>query len=303
MARERFKNLKQLGLVDEALQIPPLAPNVPAWNELSKREQKKSSRTMEIYAAMVERLDANVGKLVDHLKSIGQFENTLFVFMADNGAEGNSILDIADTKDWVSENFDNSIENIGRKNSYVFTGPSWAQVSTLPFKWYKAFSTEGGVRCPSIISYSGWTHNAGKVNNEFISVMDLAPTILDFAGENHPGDEFEGREIYPMDGTSLLDWLEGRKASVHDKSKVHCWELFGRIGVRKGDWKAEWYDSPYGTETWELYNLRTDPGEQINLAKQYVDVLEDLKTAWDHYAIKYQVTLPSEKVAYGTTDF
>ena len=101
---------------------------------------------------MVERLDANVGRVIKHLKDKGVYENTVIVFLADNGAEGNYIGSILKTQKWVDENFDNSLNNIGRKNSYAFTGPSWAQVSSLPFKWYKGFSTEGGVRCPSIIS-------------------------------------------------------------------------------------------------------------------------------------------------------
>jgi arylsulfatase len=303
LAQERFESLKLLGFISDSLESPGLPPNVPFWDELSTSAKKRSSRTMEVYSAMVELLDVNVGKLVDHLKSIGQYENTLIIFMADNGAEGNSLLGIADTEEWISESFDNSLDNIGRKNSYVFTGPSWAHVSSLPFKWYKAFSTEGGVRCPSFITYPGWTQNSGKITNEIISVMDIAPTILDLAGVTHPGNEFEDREIYPMDGISLLGWLEGKQDSVRDDDEAHCWELYGRIGVRKGDWKAEWYDSPYGTEAWELYHIINDPAEQINLAKDYPEKLKELKTEWDNYAVKYQVTLPNEKVAYGRDEF
>ena len=302
MAEKRLEKAKQLGVIDEVAIMPPLTPNVAPWDELTRNEQKESSRTMEVYAAMVERVDANIGKLIDHLKSNGQYNNTLIVFMADNGAEGNSVLGIADTREWVADNFDNSLENIGRKNSYVFTGPSWAQVSSLPFKWYKSFSTEGGVRCPSIISYPKWIHNFGKINNDFISVMDLAPTILEFAGVKHPEEVFEGREIYPMDGISLLSWLEGTDESAHKSDEAHCWELYGRIGVLKNNWKAELYDSPYGTEEWELYNLKTDPGELENLALVNPKKLEEMKAEWKAYSVKYKVTIPNERVAYGTDE-
>lgn len=303
LAQERLQKGKQLGIIDETASLPPLTPNVIPWNELSLDEQNEASRTMEVYAAMVERLDANIGKLIDHLKSTDQYENTLIIFMADNGAEGNSLWGEGDTRKWVDENYDNSLANLGRRDSYIFTGPSWAQVSSLPFKWYKSFSTEGGVRSPCIISYPKWEHNYGKINNEITSVMDLAPTFLEVAGVSHPEEEFEGREIHPMDGTSLLNWLEGSAKSAHEPDEAHCWELYGRIGVRMGDWKAERYDSPYGTEDWELYNIKNDPGELTNLAEINTVKLEELKAEWDAYAKEYNVILPNEKTAYGTDDF
>ncbi len=139
LAQERFNTGKQLGIINETTLLPPLSPNVIPWAELSLNEQNESSQTMEVYAAMVERLDANIGKLIDHLKSRGQYDNTIIIFMADNGAEGNSLWGAGDTKEWIEENYDNSLANIGRRESYVFTGPSWAQVSSLPFKWYKKF--------------------------------------------------------------------------------------------------------------------------------------------------------------------
>ena len=253
---------------------------------------------MEVYAAMIERLDANVGRLMAHLKSIGEYENTVIVFMADNGAEGNSISGIADTREWVAQNFDNSLENIGRRNSYTYTGPSWAQVSSLPFKWYKGFSTEGGVRCPSIISYPSWKHNYGKVNRNFISVMDLAPTFLELAGIEHPSPDYNGMKIFPMDGTSLLPWLEGKEKTAHKPDAAHCWELYGRRGVRMGNWKAEWQDAPYGDNAWELYNLEKDIGEQNNLAELHPEKLNELIGDWDKYRLRYKVTLPNEKVGY-----
>ena len=299
LAQERIEKAKRLGIVPENYQIPPLTPNVIPWDALSIEEKKQSARIMEVYAAMIERLDANVGNLIAHLKSIGQYENTLIIFISDNGTEGNSLLGVSDTGEWIAENFDNSIQNIGRKNSYVFTGPSWAQVSSLPFKWYKSFATEGGVRCPSFITYPKWEQNSNRINTDYISVMDLAPTILEFAGVQHPGEKYEGREIYPIDGISLLNWLEGKEESAHNKNEAHCWELYGRRGVRKGDWKAEWYDSPYGTETWELYNLRNDLGEMNNLASDNPEKLAELKAEWEAYAIKNNVTLPNQKVAYG----
>ncbi|MEM6806660.1 MAG: arylsulfatase, partial [Bacteroidota bacterium] len=302
LAKERLKRGKELGIIPQNTPIPKLSPNVKAWEELTAEEKARSSRTMEVYAAMVERLDANVGRLIEHLKSINQYENTLILFMSDNGAEGNEVFSILDTKEWVAENFDNSPENLGRQNSYIFTGPSWAQVSSLPFKWYKSFSTEGGVRSPLIISYPKWKMHAGKISNDFISIKDIAPSILEFAGVPHPGSSFEGREIYPMDGISLLNWLQGKAGYAHEKDAAHCWELYGRRGVLKGDWKAEYYEKPYGKEGWELYNLKHDPSEISDLSSENPQKLQELLKDWEKYAKEYKLTLPNEKVGYGADE-
>jgi len=299
LTAERMAQGKKMGVIPENAPIPKLTPNVIPWEELNSDEKAKSSRTMEVYAAMVARLDVNIGKLMEHLKSINQYDNTLIIFMSDNGAEGNNINNIVDTGEWVADNFDNSLENLGRKNSYIFTGPSWAQVSSLPFKWYKGFATEGGVRTPLIITYPKWTIHAGKVINEFISVKDLAPTILDFAEVQHPDTFFNGRKIYPMDGESLTDWLTGKRKYAHRSDKAHCWELYGRRAVLKANWKAELYDEPYGKGVWELYNLKEDPSQLIDLASIQAAKLTELIGDWDEYARRYAVTLPNEKVGYG----
>lgn len=299
LAAERLAQGKKLGVLPENTPDQEITPNVMPWEALSADEKAEASRTMEIYAAMVERLDANVGKIIEHLTALGQEDNTLIIFMSDNGAEGNNIDNIADTGDWVAKNFDNSLGNMGRKNSYIFTGPSWAQVSSLPFKWYKSFSTEGGVRTPLIIQFSKWSSHAGAISNEFISVKDLAPTILDLAGVQHPDTIFNGRKIYPMDGISLVDWLAGRRDYAHESNKAHCWELYGRRAVLKGDWKAEFYDQPYGKGVWELYNLKNDPSQLVDLASSEARKLEELKSDWNEYAQRYELTLPNEKVGYG----
>jgi arylsulfatase len=295
LARKRLQRGKELGIITATATVPPLSPNVVPWNEPSVAEQHKSARTMEIYAAMIERLDANVGKLIAHLKATGEYENTLILFMADNGAEGNEIGNIKDSKKWIREIFDNSLNNMGRRNFYVYTGPSWAQVGTLPFKWYKGFSTEGGVQCPSIIRLPGGA-NQGSINPDYISVKDFAPTILEVAGVQHPGSTYKNRKVFPMDGTSLVNWLNGEEESAHKPDEVHCWELYGRRGVRQGNWKAEWQDGPYGNNTWELYNLQQDPGELRNLSTKNPEKLNKLITEWDKYARKYKVTLPSQHV-------
>ena len=175
-------------------------------------------------------------------------------------------------------------------------------MSSAPFKWYKGFATEGGVRTPLIISYPKWKTQGGTISSEYLSVKDLAPTLLNMAGVEHPDTIFNGRKIYPMDGVSMMEWLAGQRDYAHEKDKAHCWELYGRRAVLKGDWKAEYYDKPYGKGDWELYQLKQDPAQLIDLATTETEKLNELITDWEVYASSYQLTLPSEHVGYGADE-
>ncbi len=298
LALERLDNGKKAGTIPANAALPPLSPNVIPWKELEPEEQQLASKSMEIYAAMIERLDHHTGRVIQHLKDIGEYENTLLIFMADNGAEGNSIMGYMGTREWVDTTFDNSLANIGKINSYVELGTGWAQVSSLPFKWYKAFATEGGVRAPAMFRYPKGKNIANTINHNFVSVLDLAPTFLELAGVQHPQTTYKGREIFPIQGTSMLPLLAGESKSVHPPEKVHAWELYGRRGLRKGKWKAEWMEPPYGNNEWELYDLEQDIAQQQNVAKQYPDKLKELINDWKEYEKTNEVTLPDRPTAY-----
>lgn len=298
LAIDRLEQAKKVGVIPSNTELPPLSPNVIPWDELTQSEQQTASKSMELYAAMIERLDFHTGRVIQHLKNIGEYNNTLILFMSDNGAEGNSIMGYRDTRDWVDKTFDNSLTNMGKINSYVELGTGWAQVSSLPFKWYKAFASEGGVRAPAIIHYPKEKKIPNGINHNFFSVIDLAPTFLELAKVKHPQSAYQGRKIFPMTGTSILPWLTGKKETVHSKNKVHAWELYGRRGLRKGKWKLEWMEKPYGTESWELYNLSNDLSQQNNLAETHQEVLAELIKEWEIYEKENNVTLPNRPTAY-----
>jgi len=196
LAERRFEKAKAVGVIPANAELPPLSPNVQFWTKLTETEKQKASKSMEIYAAMIERLDFHTGRVIQHLKDIGAYENTLIIFMADNGAEGNSILGYMGTGEWVDTTFDTSLANMGKLNSYVEQGTGWAQVSSLPFKWYKAFATEGGVRAPAMIHYPKGKKIANGINHDFISVMDLAPTFLELAKVQHPKPNIEDEKYF-----------------------------------------------------------------------------------------------------------
>ncbi len=298
LAKERFKRMQSLGIIPKEATLPSLPPNVKPWGELSIQEQIKEAKNMEIYAAMIEVMDKELGRLINYLKDEDIYKETTIIFMSDNGAEGNSILTYADTADWIDKNFDNSIENAGRINSYLQLGPAWGHVASLPFKWYKSFAHEGGVRVPAIIYHPQTTIDSSVTVDQYLSIKDIAPTILEIAKIEHPDTLYQGRKIHSMDGTSMLPWLQGKSISVHDKNEAHCWELFGRIGVRLGDWKAEKIEAPYGNGEWELYNLKEDISEQQNKASHHPDKLKELVERWKIYEKENNVILPNVPTAY-----
>jgi arylsulfatase len=285
-AAARLHKMKRLGVVsaDVGLGSPP--GFYPLWNQLSNEQQVREARLMEIYAAMVEALDFHIGRLVDYLNEIGQLENTLIVFMSDNGAEGSNPLDIhagsIPNAQWIPENFDNRLENLGKADSYVSVGPGWARVSSTPYRLQKGFTTEGGLKVPALIHYPAITPTSG-LSHEFITVRDIAPTVMEIAGLDPSDQHHRGRRVLPMTGKSLLPYLQGKDLSVHGEGFTAGWELFGRRAIRHDDWKLLWLNKPWGKQRWELYNLATDVGETQDLASRRPDLVRKLDAHWQEY--------------------
>jgi arylsulfatase len=252
---------------------------------------------MEIYAAMVENLDANIGRLVDHLVQTDQYDNTFIMFFSDNGAEGNPIDELADNAAWIPERFDNSYENVGRIDSYVYLGPGWAQATTGPFRWFKTFTSEGGIRVPGIVKLPGDAARGAR-SDAFASVKDVTPTLLELAGTAHPGSSYQGREVAPVQGVSMVPFLRGEADSVHGPDHVMGWELFGRRAIRAGDWKLMWLWKPYGVEAWELFDLAEDPTESFNLIDERPEKRDELLRLWEDYVETNEVILPNHDTSY-----
>jgi arylsulfatase len=281
----RLDRLEQLGLVPPETVPHPVVADTPEWGALSAEEKAHSARSMEVYAAMVDRLDQNVGRVVEHLKATGQFDNTVIVFLSDNGAEG-AIVEAMPIMGpvfggLIRQFCDNSLDNAGRPGSYIWYGPRWAQAATAPSRLVKTYTTEGGIRVPAFIHWGA--RRAGEISDVFATAMDIAPTFLDLAGVNHPGDSYKGRNIHPMRGRSLRRWFEGRADAVHPPGTSTGWELFGRRAIRKDDWKAVYVPDENGTSRWQLYDLSRDLGEVTDLADAHPDILRELLTLWERY--------------------
>jgi arylsulfatase len=296
----RVTRLKAEGILPDDAETPPLVPWASPWDSLSDEQKRMEARKMELYAAMVENLDHHIGRLIDYLKMSGLYENTVVFFFSDNGAEGNPIHNMMDNRNWITETFDNSLGNMGRPGSYVYTGPGWAQASTGGFRFFKTFPSEGGIRVPAIAA-GGAVEAVGRTD-AFVSVKDVVPTLLDLSGVESPGLRYKGRDVASIEGESMVSLLLGRSDKVHESDYTMGWELFGRRAMVRGDWKLVWIDEPYGDGQWWLFNLASDPTESTDLSKDNPEKLEELLTAWDAYVAENGVILPASDTSYAIED-
>ena len=286
--QQRFQRMKQLGLIPNNLQMIPRAKEVVAWDSLTPEQRRFNSKTMAIYAAMVDNLDANIGRLIEHLKQIGEYDNTIFVFISDNGAAGHAFALRKEYKGLLKQyKINNSYENIGNANSFISYREGWAQVSATPFFGFKGRVFEGGIRVPAIFYYPG-AIKAGSKTTAFASVIDMTPTILDYAGVKHPGTSYQGKPIVAMTGRSLRPLLEGKTQRIYGENDPISFELFGdgNKALFLGDWKVINVKKPFGDGQWKLYNIVKDPTESRDLAKQYPDRLNKMIALYGQYEKK-----------------
>jgi len=220
---------------------------------------------------------------VDFLKDIGEYDNTVIIFLSDNGANpaySEQYPGVLETG--FMKMFDNSLHNIGHPGSNYAYGPGFSSGSSGPLDKYKLTVNEGGIRSPLLISGPGI--EGGRQNSAFAYVTDIMPTILEIAGVDYV-TEFEGRTIEPMRGRSMLGLLNGTKETIYDATEFVGGEMNGDKWIRQGDFKALIVAVPWGgTGAWQLFNVKKDPGEATDLSELMPDKLEMLKTAWNEYA-------------------
>jgi len=285
----RLARMQELGILEEGVSTAERMGFLPRASMLAPGARIAMGRKMEIYASMVEYMDDQIGRVFDHLKEIGEYDNTVVIFFSDNGAEGNDLVGMiagqAGSMGYLhaAANFAESGHNyIGRKGSFAEYGPAWAQVSMAPFRLWKGFVTEGGIRSPLIVSGPGVQGSGGLNTNDVLHVMDLTPTLLEMAGVEHPAT-FQGRDIVPMQGKSWSPMLAGDAQSTRGPDDWLGFELFGNRAIRKGDWKISWHYQPFGTWDWQLFNLDADPGEQYDLSEKFPEKRAELIALWDEY--------------------
>lgn len=294
--KERFELQQELGIIPGDLELPPLWDKVQPWDELTPEEQAIQAKKMQVYAGMTESMDENIGRIIQHLKDVGEYDNTLMFIFSDNGAESSDISkkvasgDDEDKYDeWYSQ-FDNSLENIGSESSLVSLGIGWAQVGSTPLYREKGFETEGGTLTQMIVKVPGETMNFK--NNAFAHVQDITPTVLDYADVEHPGTFYQDREVHTMNGKSLKPLFEGDTDRIYAEDEPVGMELFGNRALYKGDWKALQLAPPFGDGEWKLYNLSEDVRELIDLSSENPELLEELIMDYDDYSERVGVIPP-----------
>ncbi len=278
---------------ERGILAPDVAAHIPrnrdgSWDSLTAEQQRLAARNMEIYAAMVDRLDQNVGRVIEALRASGKLDNTVIVFLADNGAEA---LDIDTTgKQMLAkplERADNGFANRGAATSYLTYGAGWAQAATAPSWLTKGYHSEGGTRAVAFISGAGIPRRAGA-ETQFLSVADIAPTLLDLAGVDRSLLRVGGRRVSAITGRSWAAWLDDRAVRVYGADDGIGAELFGTRAYRQGDWKI----TDIGDGVWRLFDIARDPGETRDLSLVDPDRKADLAAAWERYAERVGVVMP-----------
>ena len=257
--QQRYSKQQKLHIVGADAALSP--SDFPSWKTVE--DQAEETRKMEVYAAQVDRMDQNIGKLLDRLEKMGELGNTVIMFLSDNGA-------------CAEEENRSPDAPIGTAASFVAYGQHWANVSNTPYRLYKSMTHEGGIITPLIVHWPEGIATSGQLVKEMVHINDIMPTCLELAGAAYP-DQYQGRKILSVDGRSFTSLLRKEEEAVHNQL---FWEHKGNQAIRKGDWKLV----RRHRQPWELYNLERDPTELHNLSKENKTLLDTLKDTWKHWA-------------------
>ncbi|MFM1987778.1 MAG: hypothetical protein RJA99_735 [Pseudomonadota bacterium] len=278
LRRARRDRAAELGLVPRDAPLATM-PTTADWDGLSERQRRHHARSMEVYAAMAEAMDHHIGRLVAHLKATGRYDDTVFLFLSDNGPEGS---DYRDAQLWLMTQYSQALERLGGPGAYAIPGPGWASASASPLSGYKFFAGEGGIRVPLIVSGVPGAR-AGAIHSGLAHVLDVVPTLLELAGVPHPAATGD-RRAEPLAGRSLLPVLRDPDARLREPHESIAYELSGNRALYRGDLKLTSSLPPLGDGRWRLYDLRADPGETRDLAETMPTVVATMRAAYDDWA-------------------
>jgi arylsulfatase A-like enzyme len=283
LREERYARMLQLGIIHPTTKLSPRHDNVPAWAELTEEEKDLWEEKMAVYAAMIDRMDQNIGRLRQKLQELGQEQNTVILFLADNGGSHERI---------AGGGFAPAVLNGKRSSdpdSFTAYEYPWANVSNTPFRLFKHWELEGGIATP-FIAYFPALIKPGAISTEPAHVIDLMATALDLAGMKYP-TTYQGHSITPLEGKSLKPVFQGKKRAGHE---ALFFEHEGNRAVRQGDWKIV---SSYPETTWQLYNLRHDRSELTDLSARHPEKVKELEGLYQRWAARAGVVSWEELTA------
>lgn len=269
---QRYERLIEMGILDNKCRLSPRDPLAPSWDDISNKDAWDLK--MAVYAGMIECMDRGIGRIVDKIKALGKLEDTMIIFLSDNGGCAEHINRTPDIPP-------------GPVNSYSTVDAPWANASNTPFRRFKVFHHEGGISTPLIISWPRLIEG-GTVCHELGHVMDLMPTLVEIAGAKYP-NEWNGQRVLPMEGISLTSMFTKTASPKGWERPPICWEFKGCRAVRFGQWKLVTQGPPRvhvnipiepGNEAWELYDMLEDRSETHNLAEKYPDKVRELEKIW-----------------------
>ncbi|NOR81341.1 MAG: sulfatase-like hydrolase/transferase [Methyloprofundus sp.] len=286
----RWQSAKDIGVVPKKAKLADRHPLIKPWQELSEDKRAVEARGMEVYAGMLDAMDYHFGRVLNFLKDIGEYENTIIIFLSDNGANPwySNEYPGADKPEFRKQ-FDYSLDNIGNPGSNHAYGIGFASASDGPLDKFKMTVSEGGIRVPLLIAGPGI--KKGQQNDAFTYVWDIMPTILDMAGVKYPA-QLNDRKIEVMRGRSMIGLLDSTKEAIYNPGEFVGGEMGNGKWMRQGDFKAVVVPKPYGTSEWKLFNVEDDLGEANDLSKKLPEKLQVLKAAWEKYASDVGVIPP-----------
>ncbi|MBQ0758200.1 MAG: arylsulfatase [Zhongshania sp.] len=285
LREQRQKRSKELGIIPADSEMQTMS-STHDWDSLSDDEKRFHAKRMAVYAGMVDAMDHHIGRLVDHLKATGRYDNTIFIFSSDNGSEatgGDNPRSLLSRLGLKMQGYRNDYETLGTKGSFNTIGPSYASAAASPLAFYKFYAGEGGMRVPLIIAGKPISDKA-KLSNAFTFVTDITPTILELTSTPAPTEFYGGRRIAPMIGRSLAALSREQVAQVYTETDYIGYELGGNAALFQGPYKIVKNRGPVGDSEWHLFNIADDPGETKDLREAMPDKMTNMLEHYHQYA-------------------
>jgi arylsulfatase A-like enzyme len=285
LREQRQARARELGIIPQDAGMVTMS-TTDDWSSYSPRMQRYHARRMQVYAGMVDAMDHHLGRLVEHLKRIGRYNDTVFIFTSDNGSEASGGDDVRSPAMQLAlylNDYTNDYDTLGERGSFNSIGPSFASAAAAPLAYYKFYAGEGGMRVPLILAGEPLAPGSRRTG-AFAFVTDITPTILDLADVSPPSSHYGGRPVEPMIGRSLLPLVRGETDRVYAPDEPVGYELAGNSALFQGDYKLVRNRLPVGDDQWHLYNIVIDPGETLDLTEEMPRRFRQMLALYEQYA-------------------